>query len=151
TGSSGWWTTWATTAPSCRRRASRTARARARCTGIGGSSGTCLVPDTRRRSVRGDRGLIRYLLRHRHTTPFEMCEIKFHVKLPIFIARQWIRHRMANVNEYSARYSILDKEFYIPEPQHLASQSTINNQGRGAIIEGQRAQHILNLLREDSL
>ena len=62
-----------------------------------------------------DRGLIRYLLRHRHTTPFEMCEIKFHVKLPIFVARQWIRHRTANVNEYSARYSILDKEFYVPD------------------------------------
>lgn len=101
--------------------------------------------------VSEDQGLINYLMRHRHSTPFEMCEIKFHVKLPIFVARQWIRHRTANVNEYSARYSILDKEFYIPEPQHLASQSTINNQGRGAVIEGQRAQHILNLLREDSL
>ena len=66
-----------------------------------------------------DRGLIRYLLRHRHTTPFEMCEIKFHVKLPIFVARQWIRHRTANVNEYSARYSILDKEFYIPDEKYF--------------------------------
>ena len=66
-----------------------------------------------------DEGLIRYLLRHRHTTPFEMCEIKFHVKLPIFVARQWIRHRTANVNEYSARYSRLDREFYIPDPNHL--------------------------------
>ena len=70
-----------------------------------------------------DRGLIRYLMRHRHTTPFEMCEIKYHVKLPIFVARQWIRHRTANVNEYSARYSILDREFYIPAPEHLAAQS----------------------------
>lgn len=77
-----------------------------------------------------DRGLIRYLMRHRHSTPFEMCEIKLHVKLPIFVARQWIRHRTANVNEYSARYSILAREFYIPEPQHLAQQSTENNQGR---------------------
>ena len=78
-----------------------------------------------------DRGLIHYLLRHSHTTPFEMCEIKFHVKMPFFIARQWIRHRTANVNEYSARYSILDKEFYIPSPEHLAVQSSINRQGRG--------------------
>ncbi len=103
------------------------------------------------KQVSEDQGLINYLMRHRHSTPFEMCEIKLHVKLPIFIARQWIRHRTANVNEYSARYSILDKEFYIPEPQHLATQSKINNQGRGAVIEGERAQHILNLLREDSL
>jgi thymidylate synthase (FAD) len=103
------------------------------------------------KKVSEDQGLINYLMRHRHSTPFEMCEIKFHVKLPIFVARQWIRHRTANVNEYSARYSILDKEFYIPDPQHLAYQSKINNQGRGDLIEGQRAQDILNLLREDSL
>ncbi|GIX13104.1 MAG: flavin-dependent thymidylate synthase [Paracoccaceae bacterium] len=77
-------------------------------------------------------GLIRYLMRHWHSTPFEMCEIKLHVKLPIFVARQWIRHRTANVNEYSARYSILDREFYIPAPEHLAAQSTSNRQGRGA-------------------
>src|SRR5664280_1599279 len=81
--------------------------------------------------VQEDAGLIRYLMRHRHTTPFEMCEIKFHVKLPIFVARQWIRHRTASVNEYSARYSILDKEFYIPSPEHLAAQSVTNRQGRG--------------------
>ena len=74
------------------------------------------------RKVSEDRGLINYLMRHRHTTPFEMCEIKYHVKLPIFVARQWIRHRTANVNEYSARYSILDNEFYIPAPEHLAAQ-----------------------------
>src|SRR5580700_3780631 len=73
--------------------------------------------------VSDDKNLIRYLLRHSHTTPFEMAEIKLHVKLPIFVARQWIRHRTANVNEYSARYSILDNEFYIPEQNHLASQS----------------------------
>jgi thymidylate synthase (FAD) len=75
------------------------------------------------RRVSEDAGLIRYLMRHRHSTPFEMCEIKFHVKLPIFIARQWIRHRTANVNEYSARYSILDREFYVPAPEQLAAQS----------------------------
>lgn len=92
-----------------------------------------------------DRGLIRYLMRHRHTTPFEMCEIKFHIKLPVFIARQWIRHRMANVNEYSARYSILDKEFYIP--QQVAEQSKINNQGRGSIINGQQGIEDLNIIK----
>lgn len=96
-----------------------------------------------------DRGLIRYLMRHRHTTPFEMCEIKFHVKLPVFIARQWIRHRMANVNEYSARYSILDKEFYVPE--QVAEQSKINNQGRGSIINGQQGVDDLNIIRNISL
>src|SRR5947199_7839109 len=76
------------------------------------------------RKVTEDRGLINYLMRHRHTTPFEMCEIKYHVKLPIFVARQWIRHRTANVNEYSARYSILDNEFYAPAPEQLAAQTT---------------------------
>ena len=88
---------------SCRRRASPTAAAPG--------------------AVTEDAGLIRYLMRHRHSTPFEMCEIKYHVKLPIFVARQWIRHRTANVNEYSARYSILDREFYLPAPEHLAAQS----------------------------
>ena len=102
------------------------------------------------KAVRQDEGLIRYLLRHRHTTPFEMCEIKFHVKLPIFVARQWIRHRTANVNEYSARYSILDKEFYIPAPEHLAAQSAVNRQGRGDVLEGDEAQRVLEILRDDS-
>jgi thymidylate synthase (FAD) len=102
------------------------------------------------RKVSEDQGLINYLMRHRHTTPFEMCEIKYHVKLPIFVARQWIRHRTANVNEYSARYSILDKEFYIPEPEHLAVQATANRQGRGAAIEGEEAQQVLALLRRDA-
>jgi len=97
-----------------------------------------------------DKGLIDYLMRHRHTTPFEMCEIKFHVKLPIFVARQWIRHRTANVNEYSARYSILDREFYIPAPDHLAAQSRINRQGRGAVLEGLEARKVLELLKTDS-
>jgi thymidylate synthase (FAD) len=100
--------------------------------------------------VSEDQGLINYLLRHRHTTPFEMCEIKFHVKLPIFVARQWIRHRTANVNEYSARYSILDKEFYMPAPEHLATQATSNRQGRGEVLEGPAAQRVFDLLREDA-
>ncbi|MDO8942051.1 MAG: FAD-dependent thymidylate synthase, partial [Desulfobacterales bacterium] len=102
------------------------------------------------RRVSEDAGLIRYLMRHRHTTPFEMCEIKFHVKLPIFIARQWIRHRTANVNEYSARYSILDREFYLPAPEHLAAQSASNRQGRGAVLEGAEAAQVLDLLRQDA-
>ena len=102
------------------------------------------------RRVNEDRGLIRYLMRHRHSTPFEMCEIKYHVKLPIFVARQWIRHRTANVNEYSARYSILDREFYIPAPEHLAAQSASNRQGRGEVLAGAEAAHVLDLLRQDA-
>jgi thymidylate synthase (FAD) len=102
------------------------------------------------KKVSEDRGLINYLMRHRHTTPFEMCEIKYHVKLPIFVARQWIRHRTANVNEYSARYSILDKEFYVPAPDQLATQSKSNRQGRGAVLEGDEAARVLGLLREDA-
>jgi thymidylate synthase (FAD) len=97
-----------------------------------------------------DRGLIHYLLRHSHTTPFEMCEIKFHVKLPMFVARQWIRHRTANVNEYSARYSILDKEFYIPSPEHLATQSPTNKQGRGDTLSPEYSKYVMDLLRRDS-
>jgi thymidylate synthase (FAD) len=102
------------------------------------------------RAANEDRGLIRYLMRHRHSTPFEMCEIKFHVKLPIFVARQWIRHRTANVNEYSARYSILDREFYLPAPAQLAAQSSSNRQGRGDVLEGEEAARVLDLLREDA-
>jgi len=102
------------------------------------------------RKANEDAGLIRYLMRHRHSTPFEMCEIKYHVKLPIFVARQWIRHRTANVNEYSARYSVLDREFYLPAPEHLAAQSTINRQGRGEVLEGDQAARVLDLLREDA-
>ena len=102
------------------------------------------------RRVSEDAGLIRYLMRHRHSTPFEMCEIKYHVKLPIFVARQWIRHRTANVNEYSARYSILDREFYIPAPEHLAAQSSSNRQGRGAVLEGEAAERVLDVLRADA-
>ncbi|MCF6443880.1 FAD-dependent thymidylate synthase [Nereida sp. MMG025] len=102
------------------------------------------------KSVQNDEGLIRYLMRHWHSTPFEMCEIKLHVKLPVFVARQWIRHRTANVNEYSARYSILDREFYIPAPDHLAAQSVVNNQGRGAALEGEEAARVLDILKTDS-
>lgn len=102
------------------------------------------------RRVQEDAGLIRYLMRHRHSTPFEMCEIKYHVKLPIFVGRQWIRHRMANVNEYSARYSILDREFYIPAPAQLAAQSTVNRQGRGDMLNGEEAETVLRLLRDDA-
>ncbi len=102
------------------------------------------------RQVSEDRGLLRYLMRHRHTTPFEMCEIKFHVKLPVFVARQWIRHRTASINEYSARYSILNREFYIPEPEQLSAQSQDNRQGRGGVLQGEEAARVLDILREDS-
>jgi thymidylate synthase (FAD) len=100
--------------------------------------------------VSNDEGLIRYLMRHWHSTPFEMCEVKLHVKLPVFVARQWIRHRTANVNEYSARYSILDREFYIPAPEALAAQSTVNNQGRGEVLEGAEAARVLDTLKRDA-
>lgn len=102
------------------------------------------------KEARDDSGLIRYLMRHGHSTPFEMCELKLHVKLPVFAARQWIRHRTANVNEYSARYSILDREFYIPAPEHLAAQSGVNNQGRGAALDGAEAARVLEILKADS-
>jgi len=102
------------------------------------------------KQVSTDAGLIKYLMRHWHSTPFEMCEIKYHIKLPIFIARQWIRHRTANVNEYSARYSILDKEFYLPTSENLAAQSTSNRQGRGDVIEGTQAIEVLELLKNDA-
>lgn len=99
-----------------------------------------------------DKGLINYLMRHRHTTPFEMCDIKLHVKLPIFIARQWIRHRTASVNEYSARYSILSNEFYVPSQEHLTPQSKENKQGRGAdVLPEEEANHVLQLLQEDAV
>lgn len=102
------------------------------------------------KKVSTDEGLIRYLMRHWHSTPFEMCEIKYHVKLPIFIARQWIRHRTANVNEYSARYSILDKEFYIPAKEQLSAQATTNRQGRGDLITGEQADEVLKILKDDA-
>ena len=102
------------------------------------------------KKISTDSGLIKYLMRHWHSTPFEMCEIKYHVKLPIFIARQWIRHRTANVNEYSARYSILDKEFYLPTSENLAAQSKSNRQGRGDIIDGDQAKEVLAILKGDA-
>ncbi|WP_342226260.1 FAD-dependent thymidylate synthase [Rickettsia endosymbiont of Urophora cardui] len=98
-----------------------------------------------------DKGLINYLLRHYHTTPFEMCDIKFHIKLPIFIARQWIRHRTASVNEYSARYSILGNEFYLPEPQNIAPQSSTNKQCRESdSLPKEVAAKVLKILEEDA-
>ncbi|RMD81405.1 MAG: FAD-dependent thymidylate synthase [Candidatus Dadabacteria bacterium] len=100
--------------------------------------------------TRDDAGLINYLMRNWHTSPFEMCEIKLHVKLPIFVARQWIRHRTASVNEYSARYSLLDREFYVPAPEQLASQSTSNRQGRGEVLSAEEAARVLEILREDA-
>ena len=102
------------------------------------------------KKISNDKGLIKYLMRRRHSTPFEMCEIKFHIKLPIFIARQWIRHRTANVNEYSARYSILDKEFYIPSAENLAAQSAINNQGRGDALTDDEASNVIQILKKDA-
>jgi thymidylate synthase (FAD) len=98
-----------------------------------------------------DKALINYLMRRWHTSPFEMCEIKFHIKLPIFIARQWIRHRTANVNEYSGRYSIMDKEFYVPTAQDLASQSVTNKQGRAQeSLSPSESAKILNILKNDA-
>ncbi len=104
------------------------------------------------KKVSTDNALINYLMAHRHTTPFEMCEIKFHIKLPIFVARQWIRHRTASVNEYSARYSIMEDEFYIPKAQHLASQSKINHQGRDEtrVLNSEEQKMVLNILKKDS-
>ena len=103
------------------------------------------------KKVNQDAGLIKYLMRHWHSTPFEMCEIKFHIKVPIFIARQWIRHRTANVNEYSARYSILGKEFYLPKPEHLAAQSKSNRQGRADVLQGEEAARVMELLKADAM
>lgn len=96
------------------------------------------------------RDLLRYLMRHRHSTPFEMCEIKFHVRLPIFVARQWIRHRTANVNEQSARYSEMRDEFYVPDAAQLSKQSTINNQGRGEALSFDDASAVLRMLYADA-
>lgn len=102
------------------------------------------------KKISEDQGLIRYLLRHKHTTPFEMCEIKVHVKMPFFVARQWLRHRTANVNEYSARYSILSQEFYIPKPEHVAKQSKSNRQGRDELFSADETKNIIDLLTRDS-
>lgn len=100
--------------------------------------------------VSESRGLIRYLLRHHHSTPSEMVAAKFHAKMPIFVARQWVRHRTASINEYSARYSILDNEFYVPEPEVLAAQSTTNKQGRGEVLSLEQAEEVRQLLIRDA-
>jgi thymidylate synthase (FAD) len=97
-----------------------------------------------------DRALIRYLMRHNHITPFEMCEIKLHIKMPMFVARQWFRHRTANINEYSARYSLVEDEFYIPAKKDIALQSVNNKQGRGETVLENQADEIINLLKEQS-
>ncbi len=101
------------------------------------------------KKVSEDQGLINYLARHWHTTPFEMAEIKLHVKLPIFVARQWIRHRTASINEVSARYSVLDAEFYLPDAAQLKAQSSVNRQGRGDALDAHEAEQVLDLLRAD--
>ncbi len=105
------------------------------------------------KKINADKSLINYLIAHRHTTPLEMCEIKFHIKLPIFVARQWIRHRTASVNEYSARYSIVEDEFYVPKAEQLSSQSKINHQGRDEtkILNAEESKRVLQILKEDSL
>ncbi|MGP1309774.1 MAG: FAD-dependent thymidylate synthase, partial [Phycisphaerales bacterium] len=104
------------------------------------------------KKVNEDRGLIRYLMRHRHTTPFEMVEFKFHVRMPIFVARQWIRHRTANVNEYSARYSIVPDRFYRPDRDDIRQQSKTNRQGRDEVIDDATADAFLKYLeRAESL
>lgn len=100
------------------------------------------------KKVNEDRGLIRYLLRHRHTTPFEMVEFKFHVVMPIFIARQWVRHRTANINEYSARYSVVPEKFYVPD--QVTGQSTSNRQGGDGLVDHMTAEHFLEYL-DDSV
>ena len=100
--------------------------------------------------VSQDRGLIRYLMRHRHTTPFEMVEFKFHCKMPIFVARQWVRHRTANINEYSLRYSEARDEFYYPEPKHIQFQSVLNKQGRKGEVPKELKQKVQNYFEEIS-
>lgn len=102
------------------------------------------------KGVSDDRALLRYLMRHLHTSPFEGCVIKLHVKLPIFVMRQWVRHRTASLNEYSARYSIMPDEFYMPEPSQLAVQSTDNKQGRGETLTADQAAEVLRILRQDA-
>ena len=100
--------------------------------------------------VSQDRGLIRYLMRHRHTTPFEMVEFKFHCKMPIFVARQWVRHRTANINEYSLRYSEARDEFYYPEPENIQFQSALNKQGRSGEVPPELKQKVLDYFHENS-
>lgn len=102
------------------------------------------------RAVQSDRGLIRYLMRHRHTTPFELAELKLHVRAPIFVTRQWFRHRTASINEYSARYSVLEREFYIPPVESIAAQSASNRQGRGEAMAPEQAARVVEMLRDDA-
>ncbi|MFL1463291.1 FAD-dependent thymidylate synthase [Roseococcus sp. DSY-14] len=102
------------------------------------------------KAVSDDRNLIRYLMRHKHTTPFELCVAKFHVRAPIFVTRQWFRHRTASINEYSARYSVLEREFYFPRPEDMAAQSATNRQGRAESLPPEQAEAALSLLREDA-
>ena len=97
-----------------------------------------------------DRGLIRYLMRHRHTTPFEMVEFKFHCKMPIFVARQWVRHRTANINEYSLRYSEARDEFYFPDPNHIEFQSAVNKQGRMGEVDKKLKKKVQAYFKEIS-
>lgn len=97
-----------------------------------------------------DRGLIRYLMRNRHTSPFELAVIKLHVRAPIFTVRQWFRHRTASLNEYSARYSVMEREFYFPSPESIAQQSTSNKQGRGATLTADEADRVIEILRQDA-
>jgi len=94
--------------------------------------------------------LIKYLMKHRHTSPFEMCELKVCLKMPLFVARQWIRHRTASINEYSARYSILDSCYYLPSAENINAQSTNNKQGRGETCTPEQAEAIRNILRNDA-
>lgn len=102
------------------------------------------------RQVQGDRGLIRYLMRHRHTTPFELAELKLHVRAPLFVTRQWFRHRTASINEYSARYSVLEREFYLPDASQISVQSAANRQGRGEIADPEIAAQVIETLRADA-
>ena len=97
-----------------------------------------------------DRGLIRYLMRHRHSTPFEMVEFKFHAKMPIFVARQWVRHRTANINEYSLRYSEARDDFYFPDLDNIKFQSSINKQGRGKEVSQKIKEKVLKYFKEIS-
>ena len=102
------------------------------------------------RQVSGDRGLIRYLMRHRHTTPFELADLKLHVRAPVFVTRQWFRHRTASINEYSARYSVLEREFYVPDASAVAVQSSSNRQGRGDVADDATSGEFIRRLRHDA-
>ncbi len=102
------------------------------------------------KKISTDRGLIRYLMRHRHTTPLELAELKLHVRAPIFVTRQWFRHRTASINEYSARYSVLEREFYVPDGGSIAAQSDSNRQGRGESMSAEQADEVARILREDA-